>query len=241
YMLMSTAIEKGLYHPRCKDSHTTYFPGISSKGAAYTDKEKEQVRKDYEVEQKKTFAHRQAERFGRLALYSLDTDNKKMYVARKKQWENVVANGQKNGIIELNRKLEDSRKDFKFISDKTFERLTIEARKNGATIIRGTNEVEAHLDKMGAAASNIGDILMFRKEVCISEVIEETYHFKQNKMQMNNDKTEKLRIILNEIDTKQYILDNALKYKIPRNEIELTERQLKSYKKELENYMKGDR
>ena len=163
-----------------------------------------------------------------------------MYAVRKEQWENVVANGQKNGIIELNRKLEDSRKDFKFISDKTFERLTIEARKNGATIIRGTNEVEAHLDKMGAAASNIGDILMFRKEVCISEVIEETYHFKQNKMQMNNDKTEKLRIILNEIDAKQYILDNASKYKIPRNEIELTDRQLKSYKKELENYMKGD-
>ncbi len=240
YMLMSTAIANGLYHPRCKDSHTTYFPGISSKGAAYTDKEKEQVRKDYEAEQKKTFAHRQVERFGRLALYSLDADNQKMYAVRKEQWENVVANGQKNGIIELNRKLEDSRKDFKFISDKTFERLTIEARKNGATIIRGTNEVEAHLDKMGAAASNIGDILMFRKEVCISEVIEETYHFKQNKMQMNNDKTEKLRIILNEIDAKQYILDNASKYKIPRNEIELTERQLKSYKKELENYMKGD-
>lgn len=99
YMLMSTAIANGLYHPRCKDSHTTYFPGISSKGATYTDKEKEQVRKDYEAEQKKTFAHRQAERFGRLALYSLDADNQKMYVARKKQWENVVANGQKSDIL----------------------------------------------------------------------------------------------------------------------------------------------
>lgn len=27
YPLMSTAIEYGLYHPRCRDSHTTYFPG----------------------------------------------------------------------------------------------------------------------------------------------------------------------------------------------------------------------
>lgn len=100
YMLMSTAIEKGLYHPRCKDSHTTYFPGISSKGAVYTDKEKEQVRKDYEAEQKKTFEHRQVERFGRLALYSLDADNQKMYAVRKEQWENVVANSQKNDIME---------------------------------------------------------------------------------------------------------------------------------------------
>ena len=30
YPLMSYAISKGLYHPRCKDSHTTYFPGISN-------------------------------------------------------------------------------------------------------------------------------------------------------------------------------------------------------------------
>lgn len=100
YMLMSTAIEKGLYHPRCKDSHTTYFPGISSKGAAYTDKEKEQVRKDYEAEQKKSFGQRQAERFGRLARYSLDADNKRKYEVRKEQWENVVANSQKNDIME---------------------------------------------------------------------------------------------------------------------------------------------
>ena len=99
YMLMSRAIAEGLYHPRCKDSHTTYFPGISSKGAAYTDKEKEQVRKDYEAEQKKTFAHRQVERFGRLALYSLDADNQEMYAVRKEQWENVVANGQKSDIL----------------------------------------------------------------------------------------------------------------------------------------------
>ena len=32
-----------------------------------------------------------------------------------------------------------------------------------------------HLDDMGAVASNIGDILMFRKNVCISEVLEEKF------------------------------------------------------------------
>ena len=30
YPLLSEAIAKGLYHPRCKDSHTTYFEGIST-------------------------------------------------------------------------------------------------------------------------------------------------------------------------------------------------------------------
>ena len=216
------------------------FPGVSSEGAEYTEEEKQQVADRYNAEQRQNYAKNQAEKFGRMEKYSLDEDNKRIYAARKEQWENIVANGQKNDIIELKRKFDNSRKDFKFISDKTFDKMTIEARKNGATIIRGTKEVEDHLDKMGAAASNIGDILMFRKDVCISEVIEETYHFKQNKMLMNNDKSEKLRSILNEIDAKQYILDNASKYKIPRNEIELTEKQLKSYQKELEKYQKGD-
>ena len=30
YPLMSKAIAAGLYHPRCRDSHTTYFEGIST-------------------------------------------------------------------------------------------------------------------------------------------------------------------------------------------------------------------
>lgn len=30
YPLLSEAIKKGLYHPNCKDAHTTYFEGIST-------------------------------------------------------------------------------------------------------------------------------------------------------------------------------------------------------------------
>ena len=58
---------------------------------------------------------------------------------------------------------------------------------------------------------------------------------------MNDDKGEPLRTILNEIDAKQYLLDNAAKYKIPRNELELTQKQLESYQKQLETYKKGGR
>ena len=137
---------------------------------------------------------------------------------------------------EIFRKMDDTREGFKFISDKTFDKLTIQARKNGAIILRGTKEVEEHLDKMGAAASNIGDILLFRENVCVSEVLEETYHFEQNKVKLNNDKEEPLRTILNEIDAKQYLLENASKYQIPRKEVELTQKQLESYKNQLKKY-----
>ncbi|MGM9567998.1 MAG: hypothetical protein ACI3W6_07465 [Clostridia bacterium] len=69
--------------------------------------------------------------------------------------------------------------------------------------------------------------------------MEETYHFEQNLRKVNNDKPEPLRSILNEIDAKQFLLDNADKYKIPRNEVELTKEQLKSYQKRLEEYKRG--
>ena len=243
YGLMSSAISAGLYHPRCKDSHTTYFPGISTPPDdkfSYTKLKK--IEKQNRKEAKEQYAERQAERFGRLADYSLDSENQQKYETKWEEWKQVaekpIAKKVDTGIIELTRKISsDSRKGFKFISDKTFDNLTIAAKKKGAIILRGTEEVERHLDSMNAAASNLNDILFFRKDVCISEVLEETHHFEQNLMKMNDDKGEPLRSILNEIDAKQYLLDNTKKYKIPRNEIELTEKQLASYQRQLKEIM----
>ena len=102
YQLMSSAMEAGLYHPNCKDSHTTYFAGLDDDeiSPAYTKKELENIKEDYRQEQKQQYADRMAEQFDRLSKYSLDPDNQKMYAVRKEQWENVVANSQKNDIME---------------------------------------------------------------------------------------------------------------------------------------------
>lgn len=243
YGLMSSAISAGLYHPRCKDSHTTYFPGISTPpDDKFSHTELKKIEKQNRKEAKEQYAERQAERFGRLADYSLDSENQQKYETKWEEWKQVaekpIAKKVDTGIIELTRKISsDSRKGFKFISDKTFDNLTIAAKKKGAIILRGTEEVERHLDSMNAAASNLNDILFFRKDVCISEVLEETHHFEQNLMKMNDDKGEPLRSILNEIDAKQYLLDNTKKYKIPRNEIELTKKQLASYQRQLKEIM----
>lgn len=48
----------------------------------------------------------------------------------------------------------------------------------------------------------------------VSEVLEETYHFMQNKSGMNDDKVEPLRTILNEIDAKRYLIKNAKRFNI---------------------------
>lgn len=90
HKLMSQAIAAGLYHPNCKDIHTTYFEGITKYGEPYTDAELKQIESDYNEEQKQKYAQRQAERFDRLEKHSLDDDNKKIYAARREQWEKQV-------------------------------------------------------------------------------------------------------------------------------------------------------
>lgn len=100
YPLMSKDIEYGLYHPRCKDSHTTYFPGISTADDTWTKEELKAIEQDYAREQKKQYAKRQEEKYGRLAEYSLDEGNKKRYTAKEKQWEEVAEN-LNSGIMEL--------------------------------------------------------------------------------------------------------------------------------------------
>lgn len=100
YPLMSTAIAAGLYHPRCKDSHTTYFPGISTMDDKWTKSEVEAIDRSYRQEQKQRHASRQAETFGRLAKYSLDSENRKQYRKKEQKWEKQT----KAGVLTLEEK-----------------------------------------------------------------------------------------------------------------------------------------
>lgn len=91
YLLMSTAIAAGLYHPRCKDIHSTYFPGISTPpDDVFTKKELEDIEAKAKKEAELQYAKRQAESCDRLAKYSLDDNNRKMYATRAKEWEKVA-------------------------------------------------------------------------------------------------------------------------------------------------------
>lgn len=87
YPLMSKAIAAGLYHPRCKDSHTAYFPGISTADDTWTKKELEDIGQANKQEAERQYASRQAEKYERLARYSLDEDNKKQYKQRVREWK----------------------------------------------------------------------------------------------------------------------------------------------------------
>lgn len=86
YPLMSVAIARGLYHPRCKDSHSTYFPGISTAEDTWTKKELKAIEQKYKQEQDHQYAKRQVDKFGRLAEYSLDKENQEKYKNKADEW-----------------------------------------------------------------------------------------------------------------------------------------------------------
>lgn len=150
---------------------------------------------------------------------------------------------EKSGIIDTEmyrRKDYKLRENVKPVSAKTFNDLTIGAKKDGAEIIRCEygDSFYRHLEENNATASCIGDILIFRPDATVSEVLEETYHFQQNQKGINADKEIILRAILNEIDAKKFILRNAKKYGVPRAEIDEIASHLEQYTKELEEYYK---
>lgn len=87
YPLMSAAVAAGLYHPRCRDSHTTYFPGISTADDTWTKAELEAIGQNVKEEARQQYAERQEKRFGRMAEYSLEAENQKKYAARREEWK----------------------------------------------------------------------------------------------------------------------------------------------------------
>lgn len=86
YPLLSIAIKNGLFHPRCKDSTSTYYPELDDLDAPLSEDEIKELDRQRGIEEKQQYAQRQAERFDRRAEYSLDKDNKRIAQTRADEW-----------------------------------------------------------------------------------------------------------------------------------------------------------
>lgn len=86
YPLLSTAIKNGLFHPRFKDSTSTYYPELDDLDAPLSEDEIKELDRQRGIEEKQQYAQRQAERFDRRAEYSLDEDNKRIAQTRADEW-----------------------------------------------------------------------------------------------------------------------------------------------------------
>lgn len=137
YPLLSTAIKNGLFHPRCKDSTSTYYPELDDLDAPLSDYEIKELDRQRGIEEKQQYAQRQAERFDRRAEYSLDKDNKRIVQTRADEWHDR-ANTLEEKAKQFSLKTDEQkyyRPVFKEDISKTFERkiegetITIDTRK----------------------------------------------------------------------------------------------------------------
>lgn len=88
YPLLSTAIREGLYHPNCKDSHTTYFEGINTQsGEGLTDKEKAEAERVYNLQQQQRYNERMIRKYKRLEVGSVSPDNIEKYGQKRAEWQ----------------------------------------------------------------------------------------------------------------------------------------------------------
>lgn len=140
YPLLSTAIKNGLFHPRCKDSTSTYYPELDDLDAPLSEDEIKELDRQRGIEEKQQYAQRQAERFDRRAEYSLDKDNKRIARTRADEWHdraNILEEKAKQFSLKSDEQ-KYYRPVFKEDISKTFERkiegetITIDTRKANA-------------------------------------------------------------------------------------------------------------
>lgn len=137
YPLLSTAIKNGLFHPRCKDSTSTYYPELDDLDTPLSEDEIKEFDRQRGIEKKQQYAQRQAERFDRRAEYSLDEDNKRIAQTRADEWHDR-ANTLEEKAKQFSLKTDEQkyyRPVFKEDISKTFERkiesetITIDTHK----------------------------------------------------------------------------------------------------------------
>ena len=168
---------------------------------------------------------------------------KKKYLRESiKKYDELLENGEKSSKIIMYRKGSTHRKiseSGNVIIDKaTYNKIVNPAKKNGANIEFAKGEYLEHIRKSGATAVTIGDSIYFTPEVTISDVLEEVYHFNQNRLGVNNQYSPKQRTVMNEIEAKKYLLSVIKKYNIPDEEVRVTREHLETYTKQMEDMKK---
>lgn len=145
YPLLSTAIKNGLFHPRCKDSTSTYYPELDDLDTPLSEDEIKELDRQRGIEEKQQYAQRQAERFDRRAEYSLDKDNKRIAQTRADEWHDR-ANTLEEKAKQFSLKTDEQkyyRPVFKEDISKTFER-----KIEGETITIDTHKANTLCDNV---------------------------------------------------------------------------------------------
>ncbi len=128
--------------------------------------------------------------------------------------------------------VEERRSNFKPANQAFFNAKKKEIEKEGGFIWQDSEAIR-YLNSRDADASTLGDTIAFREDPTLSEILEEEFHFHQNKRGDYSELPPKEAYYKKEIDAQRYLLDVAKRYKIPRIEIEQTKGALQGYLEEL--------
>jgi hypothetical protein len=147
YKLLSEAIEKGLLHPNCRHTLTTYFPGITKLPGVPDGKEAIKV---YEAEEKQRALERQIRKWKRIEAGSIDAKNVNDAVKKVKELEYQLTNH-----LEKNKQLRRApqREENKVIVENIGRNDTLINRKwlkaNFSTQKKFDRHIEKHLSEYG--------------------------------------------------------------------------------------------
>lgn len=90
YPLLSTAVEGGLYHPNCRDTHVTFIEGITSIPPKLTEQQKAEQEKKYNLEQQQRYYERQLRQAKRLRDNAMTEEDKAKYDQRCKVYSGKI-------------------------------------------------------------------------------------------------------------------------------------------------------
>lgn len=86
YPLLSEAMAAGLYHPNCKDGHTTFFVGINEFHPPTARMKEEQARR-YDLQQQQRYHERQIRKYKRLCQGTIDEETRIGYTKKLHEWQ----------------------------------------------------------------------------------------------------------------------------------------------------------
>lgn len=84
--LLSEAMDAGLFHPNCRDTTSTYFPGVSELPERPTRAAQSRAEAREELEQKENAARAAGARYWRMSELSLAPENKERYAEKSEEW-----------------------------------------------------------------------------------------------------------------------------------------------------------
>lgn len=99
YPLLSTAVKAKLFHPNCKDTAVTYFPGVNTEVTPPTREQLEVKKQNYIKEQKLNYIDRNIDKYSRLELGSTDAENVEKYHNKRLAWQEYKKSFIKNSDL----------------------------------------------------------------------------------------------------------------------------------------------